>query len=246
MAEKLGQYETEIRRTEQLQTLGKIGAGMAHQLRNAATGGRIAIELHQRECPLGPSDESLQVALRQFRLMESFLQRFLALGKPTGGQRTRGSAVDLVAEVLDLLRPTAQHFGVRLESAESEEPLTLQGDQEALRQLLSNLVLNACEAAAEVGDVRPQVVIELARASDGFGVIRVYDTGPGPSAALQARLFEPFVSGKPSGTGLGLFAARQIAQAHGGDVSWQRRDGTTCFSFTFPLDQDRGQRSDRG
>jgi signal transduction histidine kinase len=174
------------------------------------------------------------------------LQRFLALGKPTAGQRTRGSAITLVADVLDLLRPTAQHFGVRLELAEPAEPLTLHGDQEALRQLLSNLVLNACEAAVEVGDVPPQVVVEVARDSDGFGIIRVCDTGPGPPAALQAGLFEPFVSGKPSGMGLGLFAARQIAQAHGGDVSWQRRDGMTCFSFRFPVDLFDEQRSDRG
>ncbi|MCR4413380.1 MAG: HAMP domain-containing protein, partial [Thermoguttaceae bacterium] len=84
MAEWLGRYDVEIRRAERLHTLGKIGAGMAHQLRNAATGGRIAVELHRRACPLGDSDEPLAVALRQFGLMESFLQRFLSLaGRPS-------------------------------------------------------------------------------------------------------------------------------------------------------------------
>ena len=81
MTERLGQYEREVRRSEQLRTLGQLGAGMAHQLRNAATGGRMAIELHQRQCAAAGS-EDLEVALRQLRLMESYLQRFLTLSRP--------------------------------------------------------------------------------------------------------------------------------------------------------------------
>ena len=81
MTERLGQYEREVRRSEQLRTLGQLGAGMAHQLRNAATGGRMAIELHQRQCAAA-NVEDLEVALRQLRLMESYLQRFLTLSRP--------------------------------------------------------------------------------------------------------------------------------------------------------------------
>ena len=81
MTERLGQYEREVRRSEQLRTLGQLGAGMAHQLRNAATGGRMAIELHQRQCAAAGA-EDLEVALRQLRLMESYLQRFLTLSRP--------------------------------------------------------------------------------------------------------------------------------------------------------------------
>ena len=81
MTERLGQYEREVRRSEQLRTLGQLGAGMAHQLRNAATGGRMAIELHQRQCAAA-AGEDLEVALRQLRLMESYLQRFLTLSRP--------------------------------------------------------------------------------------------------------------------------------------------------------------------
>ena len=81
MTERLSQYEREVRRSEQLRTLGQLGAGMAHQLRNAATGGRMAIELHQRQCAAA-GGEDLEVALRQLRLMESYLQRFLTLSRP--------------------------------------------------------------------------------------------------------------------------------------------------------------------
>ena len=81
MTGRLGQYEREVRRSEQLRTLAQLGAGMAHQLRNAATGSRMAIELHQRQCAAGAA-EALDVALRQLRLMESYLQRFLTLSRP--------------------------------------------------------------------------------------------------------------------------------------------------------------------
>ncbi len=63
----------------------------------------------------------------------------------------------------------------------------------------------------------------------------VRDSGPGPSAELAARLFEPFVTGKPEGTGLGLFVARQIAEDHGGSIRWQRCEGMTEFWVELPV-----------
>ena len=78
MAEQLAEYERQVRRQERLRALGQLGASMAHQLRNAATGGRMAIELHRRDCPNANLGESLDVALRQLRLMESYLRQFLS------------------------------------------------------------------------------------------------------------------------------------------------------------------------
>ena len=79
MAGQLANYERQVRRHERLKTLGQLGASMAHQLRNAATGGRMAIELHRRDCPRATSDNSLEVALRQLLLMESYLRQFLTI-----------------------------------------------------------------------------------------------------------------------------------------------------------------------
>lgn len=235
MAAQLAQFENEIRRTERMQTLGKLGAGLAHQLRNAATGGKIAIELHQRQCHRGQRDESLEIALRQFRLMESFLQRFLSLGKPAPGERAPLAVGSLVADVVDLLAPTAKHLGVALDALGPIAPLQLLGDAVALRQLLGNLILNACEAAKETRQPGPWVRVLAGRGTDGRGVICVADSGTGPPPAVQARLFEPFATGKPEGVGLGLYVARQIAEAHGGTLTWQRRGKATRFYFRFPL-----------
>ena len=77
MQEQLRRHEEEVRQSERLRTLGQFGAGTAHHLRNAATGALLAIELHQRECPVAAQCESLPVALRQLRLAESYVKRFL-------------------------------------------------------------------------------------------------------------------------------------------------------------------------
>jgi signal transduction histidine kinase len=248
MTERLAQYGREVRRSEQVRTLGQLGAGMAHQLRNAATGGRMAVELHERDCQAPAGRESLEVALRQLRLMESYLQRFLTLGQPRRASREIVPLGPLLDEVAALVRPACLHAGIELTVVRPTEGIQIRGDPEELRQLAINLVLNAVDAATRArvpgqravtaagGSPPPATVaIELARLGDDRGVICVRDSGPGPSAAVVERLFEPFVSGKPGGTGLGLFVARQIAEDHGGAIRWRRSQDMTEFVVELPL-----------
>jgi signal transduction histidine kinase len=255
MAEQLGRYEVQVRRHEQLRTLDQLGAGMAHQLRNAATGGRMAIELHRRECAAGAASEALDVALRQLELMESYLQRFMALGRerPLAAEDVSLSAV--VEDALSLVRPACVHAGIELEFVPPSQPLSVRGDAEALRQLTVNLVINAVEAAGRQSKGQAQifVVLEIAKCKmqnanckmstsnpqslipNPSAALYVRDTGPGPSPDATDRLFEPFVSGKPEGTGLGLYVARHIVEGHRGSIRWQREDNMTCFTVELPL-----------
>ncbi len=115
MTAQLADHQRQVRHNERLRTLGQLGASMAHQLRNAATGGRMAIELHRRDCPQGPSDESLDVALRQLRLMESYLRQFLSFGQAAPAVRQRVGVAALVEEVLGLVRPSCVHAGIDLQ-----------------------------------------------------------------------------------------------------------------------------------
>src|SRR5262249_19151490 len=73
-------------------------------------------------------------------------------------------------------------------------------------------------------------------------ILEICDSGPGVSKEVAERLFEPFVTGKPEGVGLGLAVARQVAEAHGGCITWERRGDCTCFRVEMPLDH-RGQRT---
>lgn len=239
-ASQLAGYEQQVRSTEQMRTLALIGAGLAHEMRNAATGCRMAVDLHAADCPLGPEDEALGVAKRQLELMENRLQRFLSLGKRS--PQVVVAPVDLgelIASVLPLVEPMARHSGVELRWTPPTRRVELLADADGLCQGILNVLLNAIEAAQTASATAShagEVAVVLSLAGDGHTAqIAISDNGPGPDPALGERLFEAFATGKPEGVGLGLAVAQQALQSHGGDVAWRRDGARTHFLLTLPL-----------
>ncbi|MCC6124081.1 MAG: HAMP domain-containing histidine kinase [Pirellulales bacterium] len=237
MAERLARFESEIRRHEQLRTLGQLGAGLAHQLRNAATGGRMAIELHQLRCfskEIRGERESLDVALRQLSLMESYLQRFLALGQSRDAPHEPVPLEIPMEDAIELVRPRAVHAGIDLDYNRPTETFVVAGDADDLRQLFVNLLLNAVEAAGGSQDDVKQVEVEMNYSAARSAAVKIRDSGPGPTPEIAERLFEPFATDKAEGTGLGLYVSRQTVEAHRGSIHWWRENGMTCFEVEFP------------
>jgi signal transduction histidine kinase len=232
MAARLEAHTEHVRRSERLRALDLLSSGLAHQLRNSIMGARIAIELHRRHCPAA-EDESIGVSLSQLTLMESYLQRFLALGKADPGTRSPVELGAFLDELLELVRPACRHAGIRLELAAAETRVWVEADPELMRQMLTNLLLNALEAARTRG-AAGQVCVQYGNA-DGEAFIRVGDSGAGPAEQLRDSMFEPFVSDKPDGTGLGLAVARQIAVRHRGAIDWRRIDDMTWFTVRLPV-----------
>jgi signal transduction histidine kinase len=116
------------------------------------------------------------------------------------------------------------------------------GDAERLSQVVINLLLNAIQAAtsarATVGS--PGMVrIELSPIGDDRLALAVFDSGPGPSADVRDTMFDPFVTEKPDGVGLGLSVAREIVERHGGRIEWYRSDAMTCFTVELPCTRAR-------
>ena len=266
MSEQLGHYEEQVRRSERLRTLGQLGAGIAHQLRNSATGARLALEFHAADVPSTVDRESLDVALCQLDLMETSLKRFLRLGRGEQVPMQAVSLVRLIDETLPLVEPSCRHAGLVLEWEPPLTEIVLDGDADSLRQLLLNLLVNAVEAATSASGRRGVVRVELSRSAEvrervagsdqregpevnqtgpslradaaapntNRVVLRVLDTGPGPAPEFAERLFEPFATSKPDGTGLGLSVAQEIALAHGATLDWRREAEWTCFEVAFP------------
>ena len=225
---------------ERQRLLGQLAAGFAHELRNAITGARLAIDLHRRRCPLSatppadpgtsPHDDSLAVAVRQLDILEEEVRGLLALGR--GGKAAAAAApleVDrLLTEVRDLTAARCGHAGVRLECG-NRTGLSLVGRHESLRAALVNLLLNGIDAAGRGG-----TVALFATADSGRLALAVEDTGAGPPESLRDTMLEPFVTGKPEGIGLGLAVARAVAEEHGGTLAWQRSGGRTRFAILLP------------
>jgi signal transduction histidine kinase len=249
MAARLARLQDAIRRAERLRLLGQVSGGLAHQLRNGLAGARLALQQFARELPRPADTAALDVALRQLTLLETNLKRFLDLGREDH-RREPCDLARLVSEAVELLRPQCRHAGIDLRWQPPALPLTICGDSGQLGQLVHNLLGNAVDAAGPGGWVKVEMQNAECRMQNGkpdaatspafcilhsaFCILEVSDSGPGPGADVADRLFEPFVTGKPEGVGLGLAVARQVAEAHGGGISWSRASGHTCFRVELP------------
>jgi signal transduction histidine kinase len=234
MAQRLSQLQESMRKTEQVRLLGQVSGGLAHQLRNGVTGARLAVQLHARECNGHADAEPLQVALRQLSLVEMHLKQFLSLGRAGELRMEAVPLANAVSEAVNLVTPQCRHARIDLRWESPPTGAIVRGDSGQLGQVLLNILTNAIEAAGPGGHVE----VRLSQSDPQHAVVEILDTGPGPAAHLAdaGRLFEPFVTAKPDGVGLGLAVARQVIQAHGGTIDWVRRDGWTCFRVTLPLE----------
>jgi signal transduction histidine kinase len=230
MTAMLARYEEEVRRSERLRTLGQLGGGIAHQIRNAVTGCRMALDLHRRDCS-EREGETLDVATRQLVLIERYLQRFLTLGRSHQAKCEEVDLIVLLRSMLTLVKPAAEHAGVELTLDLPPAPVPLKSDPHAIEQALVNLVLNAIEAVS--GGAARRVAVRLTL-SEQAALVDVIDSGPGVSPAIREKLFEPFATTKPDGVGLGLATARDLMHALGGEIELAEADGKTCFRVRLP------------
>jgi signal transduction histidine kinase len=217
-----------VQKSERMRLLGEVSGGLAHQLRNGVAGAKLAVQLHTRSCAEGDRD-ALEVARRQLTRIEADLDRFLDLGRDLPRRSCR--LVELVDEAVDLLRPRCRHADVQVCWEPPPADPVLLGDPGRLGHVFVNLLTNAVEAAGPGG----QVEVTVDQALDGQCVVEVWDSGRGPDPALARRLFQPFVTGRADGVGLGLFVARRAVEEHGGRLDWRRARNRTCFRVELPV-----------
>ncbi|PQO38532.1 sensor histidine kinase [Blastopirellula marina] len=245
MSHQLESYEVKVRTMERAQVLGQIGAGFSHQIRNAMTGGQMAIGLHRLDCNI-PDCESLQVAERQMKMVEHMVQSMLRLGRKQEIDHQEINVKQLIENTVAMVGPQASHHSLPIHEKITLPPeAKLSGDFVLLQTCLMNLLLNGIEATlaaqatrtaerkngTEIGELQ----IEAAPHPDGKSItIRICDEGMGPPESIADQLFEPLVTTKKEGTGLGLPVVREIVELHGGTIKWYRVDNKTCFQITLP------------
>lgn len=243
MSLELGQLRSSLVAGERQRLLGQLAAGFAHELRNAVTGARLAIDLHRRRCQAGaggtPPDDSLTVAARQLDILEEEVRGLLALAKPPSHDKPAAEPVPidrLLAEVRDLTAPRCDHAGVRMH-CKLPTNLSIIGRHDALRAALVNLALNGIDAAGRSGDVWLSAICTGSQT-----ILAVDDSGAGPPESVRDSMHEPFVTSKPEGIGLGLAVAQSVAEEHGGTLVWERQNGRTRFAISLPAQTLKGAR----
>lgn len=231
LTDELEAKNRELARKNRLADLGQMAAHVAHEVRNNLVPVSLYLSLLRRRLP--DDEQSLNVLQKiqsGFQALDVTVNDLLHFTSDRDPHCREFSVHDLLLEICDSLRPqlSAQAIDV---SIKVEAALVATADREMIRRAMLNLVLNAVDAMPEGGR------LELAAASDGNVLqVIVADSGPGLSEEILRRLFEPFVTTKPSGTGLGLTIVERIAEVHSGTVTATNAAGKGA-RFTLHLPQ---------
>jgi len=257
---------------ERLAAVGRLSAGMAHEIRNPLASIRGSIEVLARELTLsGDQDRLMRVILRETDRLNLLISDFLQFARPPEAKKQPVPVAELLAETTEAFSCRSKGGGPIELRVNAPVDLLADGDPAQIRQIIWNILLNACEAMPEGGcvDVRARRVESLApgiaqglsegsRREDESGNPRGWielcfaDDGVGITADVLPRIFEPFFTTKERGTGLGLAVVYRIVEGHGGSVDVKSESGKgTVFTVMlpafapadFPLDGREGQRT---
>jgi signal transduction histidine kinase len=220
--------------SERLATIGKMAAHVTHEIRNPLSSISLNLELLQDEMPAqSPEAQALMKAIQaEIDRLTQLTEYYLSF--PRSGT-FRPEVVDirsLVADAIGFMGRDLERRGIQVEVASIEEPLMVAIDEAQLRQALFNIVRNGAEAMSEGGKLK----VAISSSRPNTATIEISDEGKGIAPELAGRLFQPFVTNKPNGTGLGLVATQQIVQSHGGSISWEPlTPHGTRFVLQFPI-----------
>jgi signal transduction histidine kinase len=235
IVERLQQREREVLRAEQMAAVGQLAAGVAHELRNPLTAVKLLIDTSREDLESrGMDSEDLNIIAHELRRLEKSLQAFLDFARPPKMERRRLDLTAVIEQALALVGGRAKKQRVQIDWHPPEPPLNIEADAEQLGQLLVNLAMNALDAMPHGG--RLSVCVVTMKLDKPVVEVQVTDSGAGISPDVLPRLFQPFVSGKETGLGLGLVVSRRIAEEHGGHLwAMNRHEGGACFVLRLPL-----------
>jgi two-component system sensor histidine kinase PilS (NtrC family) len=229
--------EETSRRQERLSAVGRVAAGIAHEIRNPLAAMRGSIQVLQSELQADPAQaELMDIVLRESDRLNRIITDFLTYARPRKFSLAETDLREPMRETFALLRNSpevaAEHT---LEEDLPDEPVLALADAEGIRQVFWNLSRNALKAMPDGGTLRA----EMQREGDRAVRITFADTGRGMSPSQVERLFEPFSSSTTGGTGLGLSIVYQIIRDHGGTINVRSREGDgTTITIELPSKQN--------
>lgn len=213
--------EKAVERAERLAVVGRFAAGLAHEVRNPLASMCASIEvLESALSPPAPLDRLMGNVVREAGRLNRLIEDFLALARPRKLSISQVELEPLLRGLVDMFAHEELMEGIEVR-VRCEPGLTAAADPDLLRQVLWNVVRNAAEAMRSASD---HGILELESTSGPEGPsIEVLDDGPGLSADVEARAFDPFYTTKAQGSGLGLAISQSIMQAIGGELELLRR-----------------------
>lgn len=224
LVDALNRMLAEVRRSERLGVMGQMAAGVAHEIRNPLSSMKMTVQMLRE----GAGErEAFDLLLREIERLELTAAELSGASQPLKKEPARVEAV--VDEVLALMARRLEHLGVKVEKRYTAAPAAAI-DVLRFKRCVMNLILNGAQAMPAGGPLA--VAVEP---RDGRVRFAVTDAGPGVPAELGSRIFEPFVTTKQDGVGLGLALTKRIVEDHGGAIGYEGAPGKgTTFWIEMP------------
>jgi PAS domain S-box-containing protein len=220
--------------SEKLVEVGRLAAGIAHEINNPLAVIAYAIELLRRDEELAPFQVEMAERIEtEIERLKTLTGGLLSFSSSKEGRRRLVDLKEISEEVLSLVRFELQRQAITLETDFAELPL-VDADPNKLKQVVINLVMNAAQAMHGEG----KIVLRTCRHGEQSVELVVADTGPGIHEEVQAQMFNPFFTTKPEGegTGLGLYLCRNIVKEHGGEILVESAPGGgATFRVRLPV-----------
>lgn len=234
---ELEKSRAHLMQTEKLALVGKLAAGMAHSIRNPFTSVKMRLFSLTRSLDLTTTQqEDFDVISEEIRHIDTIVQNFLEFSRPPKLKMQSVSPSQIVDQVLQLLSHRLKSYDVNVTVRRPSMLPDIQGDPEQLKEVLVNIIVNACEAMRHGGEIVIEERVERGGPRPAMAVIRVADNGPGIPDSVKGKVFQPFFTTKEEGTGLGLSIAARIIEEHRGEIGVTSKEGEgTRFIITLPL-----------
>jgi two-component system, NtrC family, sensor histidine kinase PilS len=229
---EMKQLEAELRLKDRMAAVGELSAGIAHEIRNPLAAIAGSVQVLGKSSSLSPQEQRLMsIILKESERLNKSIADFLRFVRPQDRRPTEFDIAASLSETLDLLANSAElRADHRIERQISPPSFTIVGDADQIRQVFWNLARNAFQAMPNGGQLRVSTEVSADVYSICFS-----DSGRGMSELDLRRLFQPFRTNFPSGTGLGMAISYRIVQAHGGEIDVASRSGMgTTITVSLP------------
>jgi signal transduction histidine kinase len=233
---KLERSQEHLLQSEKMAMVGKLAAGVAHSIRNPLTSVKMRLFSLGRTLNFTPTQhEDFEVISEEIRHIDTIVGNFLEYSRPPKLVMQKISPSDVVDLALQLLRHRLESYNVEVKVKRSHPLPEVWADPDQLKEVLVNLLTNACEAMGSGGSIIIQEGETFLQSIGQVVTIQVSDNGPGIPESIQNKILQPFFSTKEEGTGLGLSIAVRILSEHGGWLDLESREGLgTTFTINLP------------
>lgn len=229
---KVRELEYAARQNEKLAAIGGLAAGIAHEIRNPLAGISGSVEMLTQTVSNDDDRKLMKIILREIDRLNNLITEFLDYTRPEAPPTDPVDLASLLSEVLDSMQVNTKVRSDVVQVREYGNGLVILGRRDKLKQVFLNIILNSYQA---MGDSKDPVLEVKAFIEDSKLQVRIRDTGCGMSESTKRKMFEPFHTTKPKGTGLGLAVTHKILEGHGAQVVVESEQGVgTEFVLTFP------------